>query len=215
MRLRVKPNVKYMSESELEAKAEELLRRYESKFGPIKAPPVPIEFIVTEFLGFENRIENLEEPETVAYIDPNMRVICLNEQKSEYLNRIGPEFTWAHEIGHWELGHFEDVGQQLSLGIDTEETRILHREPTGGRRPRREFQADYFAGCLLMPKRLLLSEARKLDLLDPNNISMLKDKFKVSRQAMKIRLEKLRLVYFGEDGIYRNRLESQGIRRLL
>ena len=214
MVFRVTPSVKYKSESALEAKAEQLLRRYETEFGPIEAPPVPIEFIVTEFLGFETRIENLEEPETVAYIDPNLKVICLNEQKSEYLNRIGPEFTWAHEIGHWELGHFEDVGRQLNLGFELEDSRILHQEPTGGKRPRREIQADYFAGCLLMPKRLLLPEAKKLDLLDPNSIRLLKDRFKVSRQAMKIRLEMLRLVCFGEDGIYRDRMESQGLRRL-
>jgi len=213
--LRVKPTVKYLSEPAIEAEAEKLLKRYEAQVGPIKAPPIPIEFIVTELLGFETRIENLDEPETVAFIDPNRKVICLNEQKSDYLNRIGPEFTWAHEIGHWELGHFEDDGRLLSLGFVEEETRILHHEPMGGRRPRHEIQADYFAGCLLMPKRLLLPEAKKLNLLKRSNIYLLKDKFKVSRKAMEIRLEKLRLVYFAEDGIYRDCMEAQGNRRLL
>lgn len=214
MGLRVKPIVKYMSEPAIEAKAEDLLRRYEAEYGSIEAPPIPTEFIVTEFLGFETRIENLEEPETVAYIDPNLKVICLNEQKSEYLNRIGPEFTWAHEIGHWELGHFEDIGHQLSLGIDTEDTRILHREPTGGRRPRREIQADFFAGCLLMPKRLLWPLAIKLDLLEPSNRRKLKDRFKVSSQAMQIRLEKLGLIYRHQGRFYRDPMEALVNRRL-
>ena len=215
MGLRVKPDVKYMSEPAIEAKAEELLRRYGARVGPIEAPPVPIEFIVTEFLGFETRIENLDEPNTVAFIEPNLKMICLNEQKSDYLNRIGPEFTWAHEIGHLELGHFEDDGRQLSLAIVDDDTRILHREPTGGRRPRHEIQADFFAGCLLMPKRLLLREAKKLDLLDSSDIYLLKDRFNVSLTAMKIRLETLGLVYFDNDMIYRDRLEAEGNRRLL
>ena len=182
--------------------------------GPIKAPPVPIEFIVTELLGFETRIENLGEPDTVAFIEPNLKVICLNEQKSDYLNRIGPEFTWAHEIGHLELGHFEDDGHQLSLGIVKEDTRILYREPTSGRRPRHEIQADFFAGCLLMPKRLLLPLANELDLVEPSNRQMLKDQFNVSNQAMQIRLEKLGLIYCYQGRIYRDPMEALGNRRL-
>jgi len=212
--LRVKPTVNFMSEPAIEAKAEELLRRYEAQAGPIKAPPIPIEFIVTDFLGFETRIENLDEPDTVAYIDPNLKVICLNEQKSEYLNQIGPEFTWAHEIGHLELGHFEDYGHQLSLGIADEDTRIFYLEPTSGRRPRRELQADYYAGCLLMPKRLLMPMAVKLDPIVPSNRRMLKEQFNVSHQAMQIRLEKLGLIYCHQGRIYRDPLEALGNRRL-
>ena len=214
MGLRVKQTVKYLSEPVIEAKADELLRRYEAQVGPIKAPPVPIEFILTELLGFETRIEKLDEPDTVAYIEPNSKIICLNEQKSDYLNRIGPEFTWAHEIGHWELSHFEDKGRQLGLGFGNQDTRILHHEPKGSRRPRRELQADYFASYLLMPKRLLLPRAKKLDLLQLANIRLLKDRFNVSSEAMAIRLEKLGLIYRHEGRIYRDRLEAQGNRRL-
>ncbi len=66
-----------------------------------------------------------------------------------------------------------------------------------------------------MPKRLLLPQAKKLDLLEWPNIYLLKNTFKVSLTAMKIRLEKLRLIYFGENGrIYRDRLEAQGNQRL-
>ena len=212
---RPKATVDYLTESVIEAKAEKLLRRYEDQEGPIGAPPIPIEFIVTKLLGFEIRFEDQGERQTVGYIDPNSKVICLNEQKSDYLDRIGPEFTWAHEIGHWELGHFEEDSRQLGLGIGNQDTRILEHEPTSSRRPRPEVQADYFASFLLMPKRLLLPLAIKLDLLQSASISLLKERFNVSSEAMKIRLEYLGLIYRHEGRIFSDRLEAQGNRRLL
>lgn len=59
------------------------------------------------------------------------------------------QFTAAHEIGHFVL--HPQVGD-----------RTLHRElPTGGARGRRpvlEQEADYFAACLLMPRKAVIEE---------------------------------------------------------
>ena len=214
MDYRVKPEVEFLTESKIEAKAEALLKEYEEQQQPINGPPIPIEFIVTRLLGFDVMLTDIRETDTVAQIHPNNMTIYLNENKSDYLNEIGPEFTWAHEIGHWVLDHFEDCSRQLHLGISYQPARFLHRDTRNLRPTRHEFQAEYFAGCLLMPKRFLLPLAQQLNLLKWPSLYTLKDQFCVSVTAMRIRLEKLGLIYVHKGAIYRDHQEALGNRKL-
>ncbi|MDM4015239.1 ImmA/IrrE family metallo-endopeptidase [Roseiconus lacunae] len=71
-------------------------------------------------------------------------------------------FTLAHELGHWILHRrffVDDDGHSL-LFNDEDLPDIICRST--GRRPPSERQADAFAGCLLIPQRLLRPAWRAL-----------------------------------------------------
>ena len=215
MSFRSKPTVKFLKEQQIEAKAEALLARFEAEYGPIEKPPVPVEFVAEDFLGFQITWTTLSDSQTYGHILPDRKEITLNDKLSDYFDSIGPEFTLAHEIAHWELDHFDDVSRQRKLGIKVEMSQLHHNRDNYVRKDSHEFQANYFAGCLLIPKRLLLPRAYQLDLTKKSSIDKLTAQFKVSATVMRIRLEQLRLIYVHEGRIYRDRPEATGNRRLL
>ena len=215
MELRVKPNINYLLPAAIEHKANTLLHQYEAADAPITTPPIPIEFIAEDFLGYELVWEHLSDYNTLAFVDPNEMQICFNYKRSDYFDRIGFEFTLAHEIGHPVLGHFEEAQVQFELGIKSEPTRFLHRERNSTRYQRHEIQANLFAGHLLMPKKLLVTEAHQYNLLERNSIFELAKKFKVSFTAMLKRLQELHLVYSDGKNLYRDKQEASGMKRLL
>jgi Zn-dependent peptidase ImmA (M78 family) len=123
-------------------------------------------------------------------------------------------FTLAHEIGHHLLGH-----RRYMTGEYVEEADLDLENPVQiGIKDivRMEWQANYFAACLLMPKVQfvadVLSVAKSLGLKDRGygviyldrqscNLndylkvtSMVKGKYKVSGTAMRIRLKELGLL---------------------
>lgn len=195
MELCVKPTVDYLTEDQIEDIANSLLARYQAQEGFIKAPPIPIEFIIEDFLEYEIVSENLQEDDTVAYIDPNEKKICLNLKKSDYLDRIGSEYTLAHEIGHLELNHFERISKTLDLGLKNQPTRFLHRYSGESCYSRHEFQAEYFASCLLMPSRLILPLNKEHNLLEHRDRHIIAKQFNVSITALTYRLRNLKLIY--------------------
>jgi Zn-dependent peptidase ImmA (M78 family) len=216
MELRVKPIVAFLRKVTIEGIADSLLERYEAQVGPILAPPVPVEFIVEDFLGYTVIPEYLDG-DALAFIDPNERIICWNLNRSDYFDTIGPEFTLAHEIGHPELGHFEEAAIQLALGLPDEPRRLLHRAYPSGKDGRREYQAEYFASCLTIPKKLILPAAQKRNLYRSpswSSIYELARRFNVSATAMTIRLKGLGLIYPDGKKLYTNKQEAHGQRRL-
>lgn len=134
-------------------------------------------------------------------------------------------FTLAHEVGHWELHRrfFLDNPAQASLFGEEPKPSIVCR--TASRKEPMEWQADAFSGLLLMPRDMVLAawKARhgsldpyiaekeieglsaKWGLADDSQPTvdvaraMAKD-FKVSGQAMQIRLIGLGLIKTEEPG---------------
>lgn len=210
MELRVKPSVAFMPKADIEAVADLLLKRYQNEVGLLKDAPIPIEFITEDFLGFTLRWDELAENDTLAFIDPNKMEICFNLGRSDYFDQIGPEYCMAHEVGHYELGHFQYATIQLELGLMSEPKRFLHREIVPSKYGSHEFQAEYFAASLLMPKWLLLKLAKEYDLLQWSGIYSLADKFNVSATAMSKRLEELKLIYRDGKKLYRSEQEATG-----
>ena len=215
MELRVRSSVDYLTEDQIENVADTLLNRYQEQKGLIEGPPIPIEFIVEDFLGYTVIWGNLQETDTFAYIDPNEKKICFNLKKPDYFDRIGPEYTMAHEIGHPELNHFEEISKQLDLGLENQPTRFLHRNPVKNGYSRHEFQAEYFASCLLMPRWLILPFSKKYNLLEWNSLYAIADQLNVSITALTNRLRNLKLIYITDKKIYKNKQEAAGMRRLL
>ncbi|MCY4062337.1 MAG: ImmA/IrrE family metallo-endopeptidase [Chloroflexi bacterium] len=214
MTYRVKPVVEFMADDEIEDRANKLLRKYEAQHGPIHDPPVPVEFIAEDTLGFEVKLTELDDANTVAYIAPDQRQICVNELQSEYLNNVGQEFTIAHEIGHWVLDHFAEDRTKTLAGLDNQPTRFLHRGKPDGQYKRHEIQAEHFASCLLMPKKLILPLVTEFDVFQWRNLYDLQAQFHVSITAMTKRLQKLKLIYIRGKCIYANELEAHGTKRL-
>jgi Zn-dependent peptidase ImmA (M78 family) len=103
-------------------------------------------------------------------------------------------FTIAHEIGHHYLQH------QLERGEHVLVDRGYYISQRGPRASRgldpMEIEANAFASSLLMPEKLVRDYARQLSetRLFDSHVDSLADTFKVSEQAMTIRLTSLRLL---------------------
>lgn len=212
MDLRVKPEVDFMLPHKIEAVAEALLRRFENSLSEPLVPPVKVEFLAEDFLHFSLKYEEFTDNKALAYIDPNEMEICVNLARSDYFDRVGYDFTWAHEIGHSELRHFIEVGEQLPLWLQGEPKRLIYREkvPKGDKYYWHEWQANKFAGFLTMPKWLLCPEAQKLDLRQWHSVYTLAKRFSVSVSVMVIRLEELKLVYKVGKTLYGSEEEATG-----
>ena len=97
-------------------------------------------------------------------------------------------FTIAHELGHFLLHSGEDVHidqQFVMLRRDVKSSEGTNEE---------EMEANLFAAELLMPEEFLAEDIRGFDFLDhvdESRISELAKKYRVSSQAMTIRLTTL------------------------
>jgi Zn-dependent peptidase ImmA (M78 family) len=221
--------VKYLTEDEIEKDAKLLLAEYEDTIGePIKLP-VPVDEITTYHLalrlGFDDLHKTLNrpmlrsQPDILGAIFVEKELVLIDQHLNPKHNpsMLGRyRFSVAHEIGHWRLhrSYFaSDANQTLPFETSTEPTVICRaseeHEPI-------EWQANFFASCLLMPRRHVhdewkecLGRTRPLLLSDlhPNGKVMMRAqklfeevaeqisrRFGVSAPAMRIRLEKLGLL---------------------
>jgi Zn-dependent peptidase ImmA (M78 family) len=102
-------------------------------------------------------------------------------------------FTIAHEIGHFLLRHYLKRNELVHAD---ENRQIVYRNPQAseGFDPL-EVQANQFAASLLMPERLVREHAEKTAKpLSEKDVKILASAFRVSEQAMTIRLSVLGLV---------------------
>ena len=135
------------------------------------------ENIQVRYINF-GEIEDLVKKKISGAIQksPDGRVtILVNEKDIETRAR----FTIAHELGHYYL-HMDDcdAGKLItSFRMD--------QSPT-------ETQANQFAAELLMPEELLKEEYRKMIIPVSDSLAKI---FNVSKQAMKVRLDSLELMY--------------------
>ncbi|ODS57844.1 MAG: hypothetical protein ABS36_05230 [Acidobacteria bacterium SCN 69-37] len=115
--------------------------------------------------------------------------ICVQKSDAETRRR----FTIAHEIGHFVLRHQFIGGEHVHVDKGNF---ISQRGPrsSAGVDPM-EIEANQFAASLLMPSRIVrkLAEQQGLPLWD-SDVSELAKTFKVSEQAMTIRLSTLGLL---------------------
>lgn len=101
--------------------------------------------------------------------------ILVNDSDIETRQR----FTIAHELGHYYLHMDDSDGGKLITSFRMDQSPI-------------ETQANQFAAELLMPENLLKEEYKKM--IIPVSDSLAK-KFNVSKQAMRVRLDSLELMY--------------------
>jgi len=169
----------------IKEKVEEILDRYN-----IKEPHVPVEKIAI-LSGIQVQRKRIDD-EVSGFLlrspENNQIIIGVNIRHAEPRQR----FTIAHELGHYMLHEGE------LLHIDNHRTGLMldWRGPKATD-SEREREANLFAAELLMPERFLRKDVERfghIDLLETNVLKAFANRYKVSVQALTLRLGKLALV---------------------
>jgi Zn-dependent peptidase ImmA (M78 family) len=140
-----------MSKQSIAAKANALIEAFERKAGYTVKPPIPVEEILERALGLEIHYVDLEKimgsRDVLGATYSKSRRILINERLFELGSEGRLAFTCAHEAGHWVLHRrYAD-----SRAKDGQENDAIVGKAADARDPI-EWQADYFASCLLMPE---------------------------------------------------------------
>jgi len=210
--------VPFLSKRFVSDMAASVVSDYKALIGEAVRPPIPVEDIIERGLGLKLGFIDFEEkygmPDVYGAIYVHKKLIAISEALLDDRSEGRFCFTCAHEVGHWILHrHLVDAAQRLAREADTVFCREKDaKEPV-------EWQADYFAGCLLMPEEAV-EEAFQLafgvECLDLHNVkktfpttpfhfdicvenwSHIADTVKlaggfsnISKQAMMIRLQEL------------------------
>jgi hypothetical protein len=203
----------YLSRDDVEERAASMLRRYDRETGKQISPPIDVSLIGGMLcdLRWEYDLIDEEDESTLAALYPESRVVTLNEVFAERFEKISgfDRFTKGHEIGHWDLhvDHAERSSVPLNEGEDG--GRVFCRDGSDNWTER---QANWFAAGLLMPAPHLKDAVTGYDRLSWTIIEKLSEDFDMSKEAMKVRLQRLDLAYFDDDTgrIYRSRNEAKG-----
>lgn len=213
-----KYRVPYLREKVIEEHAEALLAEWTADHPAVLAPPVPIEEILEIGLHLDFEVCDLQrqlgQPDVLGGIWFGARTIKVDQSldptnDARLLGRY--RFTLAHEIGHWRLHrqHLMDDPNTAWLFDDKGKPAFVCRSST---KPPEEWQADQFAACALMPRRIMF-EAWEQWRGSPDEVALCElgidcddavaihqfcrpfaDQFEVSAQAMRYRLQALGLL---------------------
>lgn len=190
--------VPYIPDDAIERDAEALLAQYaHARSVEIKAP-IPIEGIVEKHLKLRVEFDDLHRLLDVPRGGPDSDIFgaiwlesgrivideCLDpEDRPEREGRY--RFTLAHEGGgHWRLhrGLVRSDRDQETLFADVPKPTVVCRSSQA--KERVEWQADFYASCLLMPRRLVHAEWRdRLGRTKPLLLSDLRPTGKVMLRA--------------------------------
>jgi Zn-dependent peptidase ImmA (M78 family) len=152
-------------------KVRDLLRR-----AGVRRPPVPVEKIA-EMLGLEVRY--LPSPDEISgALIRKGKDLIIGVNSDQHPNR--QRFTIAHEIAHFILHKGRSVHVDEDFCINRDGSNSLD-----------EMQANGFAAELLMPEGLVEADISRFSVVDQRIVSILASKYKVSSQAMQIRLSNL------------------------
>jgi hypothetical protein len=144
--------IKWLPKDSIAKSASAVLDGYEGALGHPVHPPIPVEDLIERHLGLNLRFEDLEArldmEDVLGATFVRSKTISINERLLEDKSEARMMFTCAHEVGHWVL-HRHLVEQAMRRGEPGVE--IICR--TRDARLPAEWQADYFASCLLMPEK--------------------------------------------------------------
>jgi Zn-dependent peptidase ImmA (M78 family) len=212
---------RYYPKESIERRANQLLQQMQAT--PNFVPQWPFEASsVADFLDLGvvwDTIPADEYGEIAARILPTQRLIEINEEILEKPQGF-IESTIAHEIGHWVLHINQDeadgVHQQLELNLgnygttEAEKPFVCRASSDDSKIASIEWQAQYFASCLLMPRDILLQKQRGRDLTRWSNLYEMRDELGVSISNLTHRLQELGWITIprGTRKIYRGRTNS-------
>ncbi len=199
---------RFISKLEIEACALNIWLQMERSHNPLQ---LPIDAsIIAEFLDLNlvwDTIPDDEQGAIAARILPLEKLIEINENIPQLKGGFG-ESTIAHEIGHWVLHiDVEQVERYIRLkqkGVDVQVKPFLCRSSNLARI---EWQAQYFAGCLLMPQHILTELKQDKDLTKWQHLYQIATDLGVTISNLTTRLQDLGWIYLDADTrkIYLNR----------
>ena len=146
--------VHWLDRSTIARKAEVIWEDYRATQGKIPQPPYPVEALIEKHLGLCLEYDDLEgilgEPDVLGATWVTEGRVIIHQGLTEGTEgRIA--FTCAHEVGHWVL-HKEFLEKMNSVSLRRGGGRPLVVCRRQDAKLRGEWQADYFAACLLMPE---------------------------------------------------------------
>ena len=151
--------------------------------GNVRSPAVPIDKIA-ESCGIAIKIEDFNnEISGLLLRTSHATTIAVERRQAPTRQR----FTIAHELGHFLLHEGEEVRIDKAFKLN-------FRSPASSKAEDiEEIEANAFAASILMPAMMLEAEINELDIDadDEEQIRALADRYKVSTQAMTIRLMNL------------------------
>ena len=144
----------------------------------VHKPPVPVERIAAK-LGLDVRS---------APLDGDLSGVLVRNEGEVYIgvnslhHRNRRRFTIAHELGHFSLH------KGIRMHVDRD-FRVNWRDDDSSKAvDPEEMEANRFAAELLMPTHLLLKDIEGLKRFDQRTVDLLARRYRVSPQAMRIRL---------------------------
>ena len=154
--------------------------------------------------------------ETVlAGLAPRRKTVIFNENRQTVIDGTPGLYrtVLAHEIGHWEL-HVDraSIHQEGIPGMG-EHLQFLFRSE---KQSWDEKNAHLFMSYLLVPQELLDPMIKGIQTFDWPFLYSLRDMFDVTISVIKIRLERMGLLYVDKEGnIHRSRAEYKGQVRMI
>lgn len=123
---------------------------YAAKLNRPVQPPIPVEEIIERSLSmtleYTDLKKKLELNDVLGAIYISDERICVDQELADHPNEGRLCFTLAHETGHWVLHRTLIDRAQRNGCADT----FIFCRLKDAKEPI-EWQADYFASCLLMP----------------------------------------------------------------
>lgn len=166
--------VPYLSREQIEREAEALIVEYEQARGVIVGPQIPIEDIIEKHLRLSVEFDDMHQiwgiscPSGLA--TSILDAMYFNQRRIVIDQSLDPEenpaiearyrFTLAHEGGHWRLHRQLFARNPAQTALFQEAPPSFVCRSTDEAVPV-EWQANYYAACLLMPKAVVLSTWRR------------------------------------------------------
>ena len=193
---------RFISKIEIEAAALDVWLRMEAT--PKYAPKLPVDASrVAEFLDLDivwDTIPDDEQGQIAARILPLEKLIEINENIPQLKGGFG-ESTIAHEIGHWVL-HIDSQEvdrytrfQAKGLNVPVKPLLCRSSQTIAGV----EWQAQYFAGCLLMPQHILTELKQGKNLTKWQHLYQIAETLGVTISNLTTRLQDLGWIYLDSD----------------
>lgn len=183
---------------------------YSAKYNEIPPSPLDVEMFISLLWGFNVVYEEMEQgdnEESLGTLRPETQEIIVDSQCT-HQGRLS--FTMAHEAGHLSLHGplFRREGGKIVGWATPPEKRNKKRDDVAY--SRREWQANVYAGALLAPRTEVVNLLREIGAISfftvtsfnlDENFLKFEDRFGLSRQALEIRLDHLKLPFTGRQYI--------------